>query len=88
QLSHSQNYAIVTIQDTGIGITEADLPHLFDRFYRVKQDRSRQTGGVGLGLSIVKAIVQAHGGEISVESELGIGSQFTVRFGCDDRPKN
>lgn len=88
QLSHSQNYAIVTIQDTGVGITKADLPYLFDRFYRVKQDRSRQTGGVGLGLSIVKAIVQAHGGQISVESELGIGSQFTVHFNCDDRPKN
>ena len=80
QLSHSQNYAIVTIQDTGIGIAKADLPHLFDRFYRVKQDRSRQTGGMGLGLSIVKAIVQVHGGQISAESELGIGSQFTVYF--------
>ena len=78
QLSHSQNYAIVTIQDTGMGIAKSDLPHLFDRFYRVKQDRSRQTGGVGLGLSIVKAIVLAHGGTIQVESQLMKGSLFVV----------
>lgn len=80
QLSHSQNHAIVSIQDTGIGIAESDVIHLFDRFYRVKQDRSRRTGGVGLGLSIVKAIVLAHGGQIAVESRLGIGSRFTMRL--------
>lgn len=78
QLSYAQNYAIVTIQDTGIGITESDLPYVFDRFYRVKQDRSRQTGGVGLGLSIVKAIVLAHRGTIQVQSQLMEGSLFVV----------
>ncbi len=88
QLYDSQNHAIVTIQDNGIGISNADLPHLFDRFYRIQQDRSRQSGGVGLGLAIVKAIVQTHGGEISVKSELEIGSQFIVRFDCDNGSKN
>jgi signal transduction histidine kinase len=70
----------IAIQDQGIGIAEADILHLFDRFYRVRQDRSRQTGGVGLGLSIVKAIVEDHGGQIDVTSQLGQGSTFTVRF--------
>ena len=80
QLSYLQNYVVVIVQDSGIGIAKADLPHLFDRFYRIQQDRSRQTGGLGLGLAIVKAIVQAHGGQISIESELGIGSRFKVRL--------
>ncbi len=70
----------IAIQDQGIGIADADIPHLFDRFYRVRQDRSRQTGGVGLGLAIVKAIVEDHGGQIEVRSQLGQGSTFTVRF--------
>jgi signal transduction histidine kinase len=70
----------IAIQDQGIGIAETDIPHLFDRFYRVRQDRSRQTGGVGLGLSIVKAIVEDHGGQIEVASQLGQGSTFTVKF--------
>ena len=80
QLAHFQNYAVVIVQDSGIGIAKADLPHLFDRFYRIQQDRSRQTGGLGLGLAIVKAIVKAHGGQISIESEVGIGSRFKVRL--------
>ena len=66
------------IQDNGIGIAEADLPHIFDRFYRVQADRSRNTGGTGLGLAIVKAIVQAHHGNIQVDSQLDLGSKFTV----------
>ncbi len=70
----------IAIQDHGIGIADTDIPHLFDRFYRVRQDRSRQTGGVGLGLAIVKAIVEDHRGQIEVSSQLGQGSTFTVRF--------
>ena len=70
----------IAIQDQGIGIADADIPHLFDRFYRVRQDRSRRTGGVGLGLAIVKAIVEDHRGHIEVSSQLGKGSTFTVRF--------
>ena len=87
QLSHHvQNYVVVIVQDSGIGIAKADLPHLFDRFYRIQQDRSRQTGGLGLGLAIVKAIVQAHGGQISIESEVGIGSRVKVRLSKVEAP--
>ncbi len=70
----------IAVQDQGIGIAETDIPHIFDRFYRVRQDRSRQTGGVGLGLAMVKAIVEDHRGQIEVRSQLGKGSTFTVRF--------
>ncbi len=66
------------VMDSGIGIAPKDQPHIFDRFFRVDKARSRKAGGSGLGLSICKWIVQAHGGEISVESQVGKGSTFTV----------
>ncbi|MBI2344046.1 MAG: HAMP domain-containing protein [Deltaproteobacteria bacterium] len=68
----------ITVADTGIGIPERDLPHIFERFYRVDRARSRDVGGTGLGLAIVKHLVHAHGGEITVASRPGEGSQFTV----------
>jgi signal transduction histidine kinase len=67
----------VTISDTGEGIRAGDLPHIFERFYRGEKSRSRATGGAGLGLAIARGIVQAHGGDIKVESETGKGTQFT-----------
>ena len=72
----------VTVQviDAGVGIAPEHLPHLFDRFYRVDTARTRTHGGAGLGLSIVKAIVEAHGGTVAVESKLGAGSTFTLRL--------
>ena len=72
--------ACVTIADTGIGIPEKDLNHIFDRFYRVDRARARTTGGSGLGLSIAKQIVTLHGGDIQVSSVINTGSTFTVRL--------
>jgi signal transduction histidine kinase len=72
--------ACVTIADTGIGIPEKDLSHIFDRFYRVDRARARTTGGSGLGLSIAKQIVTLHGGDIQVSSVINTGSTFTVRL--------
>ena len=66
------------VTDNGIGIAPEDQPHIFDRFFRVDKARSREAGGSGLGLSICKWIVEAHGGEISVESEVDKGSIFTL----------
>ena len=72
--------AVVTVRDHGQGIAEKDLPHIFDRFYRTDQARSRASGRSGLGLPICQAIVAAHGGSITATSTVGTGSTFTVRF--------
>lgn len=66
----------VSVKDTGIGIPKEDLPRIFERFYRVDKSRNLSLGGVGLGLSIVRHIVEAHGGKVGVESSLGKGSTF------------
>ena len=72
--------AMIEVRDNGVGIGAEDLPHVFERFYRVGKDRSRAKGGVGLGLSIAQRIATAHGGDISVQSEPGSGSTVRVRL--------
>lgn len=69
---------VVTVQDSGVGIAQEHLPHIFDRFYRASKDRSRETGGAGLGLAIAQWIVSAHAGVIQVDSEIGRGAAFRV----------
>ena len=86
RLESLERNATVTIEDNGIGIDAADLPHIFDRFYRVQADRARNTGGTGLGLAIVKAIVQAHHGSIQVDSQLDLGTTFIVRLAIKATP--
>ncbi len=77
-LSATETTARIRVVDTGIGIAKEHFPNLFDRFYRIDEARNRDVGGSGLGLSIVKWIVDAHGGMITVASELNKGSEFTV----------
>ncbi len=72
----SANTVEVSVRDNGPGIPPEDLPHIFERFYRVDKGRSREKGGTGLGLSIVKHIVHLHGGQVWAESKLGVGSTF------------
>jgi signal transduction histidine kinase len=71
---------VVRVADTGIGIPQRELPRIFERFYRVDRARSRETGGTGLGLSIVRHVTENHGGDVTVESELGRGTVFEVRL--------
>lgn len=74
------NNALLVVEDNGIGIPEEDQTRVFERFYRTDKSRARKTGGAGIGLSISKAIVQAHGGTITCESESGTGSSFIVKI--------
>jgi two-component system phosphate regulon sensor histidine kinase PhoR len=77
-LDHVGRSTRLTVSDTGIGIPEESLPRIFDRFYRVEKSRTRAAGGAGLGLSIVKAIVDMHRGRIEVTSKVGTGTTFTA----------
>jgi len=77
--------AIVEVRDTGVGIPAEDLPHIFERFYRADKQRSRDSGGAGLGLSIAQWIALRHGGGITAESAPGAGSTFRVLLSAQPR---
>lgn len=77
-LEQRDGYACVTVSDTGLGIAEEDLTHIFERFYRADKSRSRHSGGAGLGLSIVKRVAEAHAGYATVASVPGRGSTFAI----------
>ena len=79
-LNRDDDNAVLTVSDSGVGIPEDAIAHIFERFYRVDKARSRATGGSGLGLSIVNAIVQRNRGEITVTSTPGQGTTFAVIF--------
>ncbi len=79
-LERRDHYGVIQVTDTGIGIPQKDQGRIFDRFYRVNSDRARHTGGSGLGLAIAKAIAIAHQGSLKIDSELGVGSTFTLQF--------
>lgn len=80
---NGQEMAVLIVEDEGIGISKEDIPLIFERFYRTDISRNRKTGGAGIGLTIVKAIVQAHNGKITVESKEGEGSRFIVELPKD-----
>jgi heavy metal sensor kinase len=82
----SNGRALLEVNDNGVGIPPEALPHIFERFYRVDKARSRQMGGAGLGLSIIKAIITAHGGQVRVESVEGRGSRFLVELPGAGKP--
>ena len=86
-LDADHKYFYLKVMDSGIGIPEEDVDHIFDRFFRVDKARSREVGGTGLGLAITKSIVQMHGGIIDVESVLGEGTTFAMRIPLNYIPR-
>ncbi len=81
QCSVFRTQVMIAVEDDGAGIDAADLPRIFERFYRADKARNLDAGESGLGLAITRSIVEAHGGEISVRSQLGKGTKFEVLLG-------
>jgi signal transduction histidine kinase len=79
-ITATSRYYLLKVQDTGIGINPMELERIFDRFYRIDKDRGRRTGGIGLGLTLVRSIAQLYGAQVRAESQVGQGTAFTVAF--------
>lgn len=88
QQEGGKSWVTVSVADTGVGIPEEHLPYLFGRFYRVEESRSRESGGMGLGLAIAKELAEAHEGTITAVSQIGIGSTFTVYLPASNEAAN
>ena len=84
--TNGRAWARMTVVDTGIGIPDHELPHIFERFFRGEGPREIEATGTGLGLAIAKEVVELHGGQVNVESEVGIGSAFAVRVPMSIQP--
>ena len=79
-VSREDDHVNLTVEDTGIGISQSDQERVFERFYRVDKSRSKSTGGTGLGLAIVKHVVQCHGARLNMKSQLGSGTRIEIKF--------
>ena len=79
-VSREDDHVNLTVEDTGIGISQADQERVFERFYRVDKSRTKSTGGTGLGLAIVKHVVQCHGARLNMKSQLGSGTRIEIKF--------
>lgn len=79
-VSREDDHVSLTVEDTGIGISQSDQERVFERFYRVDKSRSKSTGGTGLGLAIVKHVVQCHGARLNMKSQLGSGTRIEIKF--------
>ena len=80
KLYKNNNNIFLSVKDNGLGISEKDLPFIFERFYRGDKSRNKNTGGTGIGLTISKALIEAHNGTIDVKSTLNEGSEFIVKL--------
>jgi two-component system phosphate regulon sensor histidine kinase PhoR len=87
RLERTRDSVRISISDTGIGIAAEDLPRIFERFYRAGEARAQNPHGTGLGLAIAHSVVQAHRGEITVQSTPGAGTTFTVLLPVDSRKR-
>ena len=87
ELSGIDHKIRISISDNGLGIPKDELPHIFERFYRVEKSRSREKGGTGLGLAIAKKILEIHDSDILVESEINVGTRFYFDLKTLDKRK-